>query len=192
MFDILLLASEGAGEAASHAAPEHSEVMPESVMQALFPAITSLVVFLIAFGILARTVWPKITQALDEREQKILSEIKAAEEARDKATAAQEEYERSLADAQAEAREMIAGARADAKKTADEMLARNQVELGELKQRATHDIELAKQGALRELHAEASVLASAIAGKILQREISADDQQRLVEESLAELGRTQN
>ena len=45
----------------------------------------------------------------------------------------------------------------------------------------------ARQAAVNEIHAEASNLAAAIAGKILKREINAGDQQRLVEESLQEL-----
>lgn len=156
------------------------------------PAITSIVVFLVFFILVHRLVWPKITKGLDEREAKILHEIEAAEEARGKARQAQEDYERSLEEARENAREMIAKAKADAKTTADEMLARNEAELAEMKQRATDDIENAKQAAIGALHNEAGNLAAAIAGKILQREISVEDQQRLVEESLRELGKTHN
>lgn len=155
----------------------------------LVPAITSVVVFLVFFVLVRMLVWPKITKGLDEREAKILHEIEAAEEAREKARAAQADYERSLEDARENAREMISKARADAKTTADEMLARNETELANMKQRATADIENAKQAAIGALHNEAANLAAAIAGKILQREISVEDQQRLVEESLRELGK---
>ncbi|UCD73966.1 MAG: F0F1 ATP synthase subunit B [Phycisphaerales bacterium] len=155
----------------------------------IVPAITSIVVFLVFFGVVRALVWPKITKGLDEREAKILHEIEAAEEAREKARSAQADYERSLDEARENAREMISKARSDAKVTADEMLARNEVELTRMKQRATQDIENAKQAAVGHLHDEAANLAAAIAGKILQREISVEDQQRLVEESLRELGK---
>ena len=69
------------------------------------------------------------------------------------------------------------------------MRRQNETEMANLKQRATKDIDSARRAAITELHAEASILASAIAGKILQREISADDQQNLVEETLREMGR---
>ena len=87
---------------------------------------------------------------------------------------------------------MIAKAKADAKSAGEELRRQNETELASMKQRATRDIESAKQAAITELHAEATVLATAIAGKILQREISASDQQNLVEETLEELGRMQN
>ena len=48
----------------------------------------------------------------------------------------------------------------------------------------------AKKAAISELHAEASTLAVAIASRVLGREISATDQQSLVDDSLAELTRS--
>jgi F-type H+-transporting ATPase subunit b len=176
MLDALMLAAEA----------DTSQLFPK-----LLPLITSIVLFLIFFTILAKFVWPKILGALDDRERKILGEIESAEQAREQAKAAQAEYEQSLAEARREASEMIAKAKADAKSAAEELRARNESELSEMKQRAAKDINAAKQSAINELHAEATTLAAAIAGKILQREVTAEDQQRLVEESLKELGRVQ-
>ncbi len=56
-----------------------------------------------------------------------------------------------------------------------------------MRDRAGREIDNAKRAALAELHAEAANLAAEIAGKILQREISTEDQQRLIDESLREL-----
>ena len=158
---------------------------------AIVPAITSIVVFLIFFAFLRAAVWPKIVRGLNDRENKIRSEIKAAEDASDKAKASQKEYERSLNQARQEAGEMIAQAKANAQAAADELTKRNEAEVAQMKQRAGDDIEAAKRAAISDLHAEAATLASAIAGKILKREVSVEDQQRLVEESLRELGQAQ-
>ena len=87
---------------------------------------------------------------------------------------------------------MIAKARTDAKAVAEELRKRNETDLTEMKQRATRDIDIAKTAAIVELHAEATVLAASIASKILQREITAADQQKLVEEALGELGNMKN
>ena len=56
--------------------------------------------------------------------------------------------------------------------------------------KAQDEIDAAKKAAIGELHAQASTLAVAIAGKILDREISAVDQQALVNETLAEMANT--
>jgi len=153
----------------------------------ILPFVTALIIFGIAFGILATQVWPKILKGLDERERKIRTEIESAEEARARAQEAMREYEQSLAGARQEAAEMISKAKSDARAAAEELRARNDAELSDLKRRATAEIESAKQSAINELHAEASVLAAAIASRILEREITADDQKRLVEEALREL-----
>jgi F-type H+-transporting ATPase subunit b len=168
--------------------PTHAEVMAVHWM----PAVTTLVVFLLAFGFLYIKVWPKIIGGLEDRQNKIRQEISNAEKAREKANAALAEYEQELASARQEANELIAQARADAKAVASDLRERNEVELGEMKQRATRDLQNAKRAAIMELHNEAATLATEIAGKILKREISAADQQRLVDESLAELAGVQD
>ena len=151
------------------------------------PALTTLVVFIIFFAILRIKVWPPIVKGLEDRQNKIREEIESAEDARKQANDALKEYEDSLAEARKEAADMIAKARADAKAAADELRSRNESELADMKERAARDITAAKRQAIAELHAESATLAASIAGKILQREISSDDQQRLVEESLREL-----
>lgn len=152
-------------------------------------ALTGIVVFLVALFILYWKVWPVITKALDERNEKILSEIKAAEDAREQAKSALADYENERAKAREESAKMIAEARDQAKKLGEELREKNEKELAERMARATSDIESAKAAAVAEIHTEAATLAAAMAGKILRREISAGDQQKLVEESLAELGR---
>ena len=100
----LLLAAD------TETAVEHADVMALN----LLPAITSMVVFLLAFGFLYLKVWPKILKGLDDRDQKIRQEIANAEEAREKANATLAEYERELASARQEANDLIAQARAAA------------------------------------------------------------------------------
>ena len=149
--------------------------------------ITTIVVFLIVLAIAAKAIWPKILAGLDEREAKIRDEIRSAEEAREQAKGLLSEYEKNLAEARNEANQMIAKARNDAKAVAEELRKRNESELTELKSRAMQEIEIAKRNAINEIYVEATTLATTIAGKILQREINAEDQQRLVEESLGEM-----
>ncbi|MCZ6836724.1 MAG: F0F1 ATP synthase subunit B [Planctomycetota bacterium] len=167
---------------------EHADVMAMNWL----PAVTSLIVFLLAFGFLAKVVWPKITKGLDDRERKIRETIAAADKAKEDAEKALAEYQENLVKAREEANAMIAQAKSDAKAAGEELRRSNDADLAEIKQRATREIESAKRSAITELHAEASMLATAIASKILQREISAQDQQKLVDETLGEMGRLQD
>ena len=58
-----------------------------------------------------------------------------------------------------------------------------------MKERAEAEITSAKDAALSEVYAQTAELSTQIAGRILKREINAADQQQLVSDSLAELGK---
>lgn len=185
---------------AGHADPAHADaghggghhephgVVP-SLKQAIAPALTALVVFgLVCFiGVVA--VWPKISGGLNDRANKIRSEIAAAEAARASAKSALEEYEKSLSQARAEAQRMLDDTKTKQAELAAELRAKNDRDLSQLRDKAMRDIEAARKAALAEIYAESVSLATAIASKILQREVTPRDQDRLVEESLSELGR---
>ena len=151
---------------------------------------TTIVVFVLFLLLASKYVWPHILKGLDQRDEKLRDDLQAAEEARQRANDALQEYEQELTRARTEASEMIAKARQDAKAVAEELRANNTRELAEMKIAATSDIDAAKRAAIGELHTEASTLAVSIASKILDREISASDQKTLINESLAEIERT--
>ncbi|MFN5497903.1 MAG: F0F1 ATP synthase subunit B [bacterium] len=152
----------------------------------------SVVVFIIFFTLAARLVWPKIIGGLDERYAKIRHEIDAAEKARYEAESAQKKFEEKLRQAQEEAARTIEEAKATARKVAEELRAKNDAELSDMKSRALADIQAARESAVRELNEHAVALAATMASKILRREVGAADQSRLVAESLAELSRSRN
>ena len=62
-----------------------------------------------------------------------------------------------------------------------------ETELTALRERAMKDIENAKRAAVSEIYTSATTMASAMAGKILRRQINAGDQTQLVEETMAQL-----
>lgn len=174
---------EAHGEA-GHAV--HGEILPP-LEQGLAPAITAIVVFLVVLGVLGKFVWPKISQGLKEREEKILSEIRQAELAQQQAKASLEQYERSLAEARAEARRILEETKAQEQRMKADLRAQADLEVARLKEQARQDIESAKRAALAEVAREASSLATLMAGKILAREIRPDDDERLLRESISEL-----
>jgi F-type H+-transporting ATPase subunit b len=154
--------------------------------------VVAIVVFAIFFTLLRVLVWPKVIGGLDERSAKIRNEIDAAEKARHEAESAQKKFELKLREAQEEATRTIAEAQATARKVADELRAKNDAELADMKARALADIQSARESAVRELNEHAVALAATMAGKILRREVGPSDQSRLVAESLAELARVRN
>lgn len=181
-------------EAVHAAAAEHGEkagVLP-TVSQGIMPMIMTILVFVVVLVILSIAVWPKINAGLKEREEKIRSEIAAAEMARSQAKDALEQYSKSLADARAEAQKMIDSTKAAQSALAAELRAKADVELSALRDRAMKDIDAARKAAVAEIYNQTATLASNVAAKILKREINAGDQHRLVEESLGEMQSLRN
>ncbi|MEM1165310.1 MAG: F0F1 ATP synthase subunit B [Planctomycetota bacterium] len=147
----------------------------------------AIVVFLTSILVLRKFAWPMIIKGLDDREAKILSEIENAERARAEAVQAQQQYVEELAQAKAEATKMIEAAKAEASRAAADLKAQNEAEIGQMRDAARAQITAAQKAAVAELYAQAGILATAVAEKILQREVNEHDQQRLVDETLAEI-----
>ena len=176
-----------------HADGHHEEVGPiPNFAQAIAPAIATIVVFLVVLFVLSTQVWPKIAKGLADREEKIRAEIKNAEDARKQAKQALEQYQQNLAEARAEANKMIEQARQQQTAVAAELKAKADAELTAMREKATRDIDSAKRAALAEIYAESAALATTMASKILRREVGTQDQQRFLDESLAELGKHRN
>lgn len=180
-------AHDAAGhDAADHGHGDHAGVLP-TVKQGIVPMIVTLVVFGLVVAILAVTAWPKIVAGLKDRENKIRSEIEAAEMAQKQARQALADYEANLAKARAEAQKMLDDAKSQQQAIAADLKAKAEVELTGMREKAKRDIEAAKRAALSEIYDQAGGLATAMATKILKREINGGDQQRLMQESLTEL-----
>jgi F-type H+-transporting ATPase subunit b len=176
-----------APEGDGHAAAAHGPDVLPGAKGGLAPAITTLVAFAIVFFFMYAKVWPKITAGLEERSAKIRQEIAAAEAARKQAKMALDDYESSLSQARAEAQKMLEETKAQQVALAAELRAKADADLNAMRERAKRDIEAAKRAALNEIYAQSVGLATTMASKILQREINAGDQQKLVEDSLAEM-----
>ncbi|TSA40122.1 ATP synthase F0 subunit B [bacterium] len=196
----LALAQEGAkgvehaAQEAGHAAGEHmpkAGVLP-TIQEGIVPMIVSILVFVVVLAILSALVWPKIVAGLEERANKIKSEIKEAEMARAQSEDALKQYQKSLAEARAESQRMIETAKSQTLTIAADLRAKAEIELTQMREQAKRDIEAAKRAAVSELYQQAATLATDLAGKILKRNINANDQKALIEESLGQLASMKN
>jgi F-type H+-transporting ATPase subunit b len=146
-----------------------------------------LVIFVVLAIILYRTAWKNVLAGLKGREKRIRDDIARAEAVRADAEAILKKYNDQLATAEQRVRELFDKATADAEKLAGSIRTRGQHEAEEIKERAMHEIEAAREQALSEIYAQTADLATRVAEKILRRNLNADDQRALVNESLQEL-----
>src|SRR5260370_42653672 len=78
-------------------------------------------------------------------------------------------------------------ARKDAQHLAEEMRAKAQADIQADRQRLLREIEMTKDQALQEITKYAANLATLISAKAIQRSLSLEDHQALVEQSIGEL-----
>ncbi len=152
-------------------------------------AIWTLVIFLLVIFVLGKFAWGPLLNALQQREQFIRTSLQEAKDDREAAEARLQEYEAKLQEATAEATKIVEKGRreADNAKTRIEETARTEAD--KMLERARREIDLAKQSAIKDLYATSAELATDIAGKVLKRELSAQDHERLIQESIEELNR---
>lgn len=149
-------------------------------------ALWSLVVFVVFVFVLGKFAWGPLASGLDAREQRIREDIAAAEEARHKAEAMLAQHTEKLNKVQEEVREILAEARRDADHTRQDITNEAQREAEATKQRAINEINRARDAALKDLF---DVMASQVASAtehVLGRSLSAADQDRLIDEALAQ------
>jgi F-type H+-transporting ATPase subunit b len=147
-------------------------------------SIWTLVIFLVLVVVLAKTAWPAILKAVEERERKIQAQLDHAEQANRESQRVLADYQHKLAAARNEAQELLAAGRQAADKVREEILARARAEHEDLIGRARREIVAEREKALAELRGEAVELSLAAASKVLERNLDSEADRRLVREYL--------
>lgn len=147
-------------------------------------SIYTLVVFLLLLLILWKFAWGPITSGLDKREQGIAAHIEEAKQGAEKANQTLQQYQAQLAAAADEVKAMMAEARRDADSAKERILSEAQDAAQRERDRALADIETAKNKALSELAQKSVDTAVALAGRVVRKEINAEDHAQLIQESL--------
>ena len=179
-----------AAEAAEGAGGDDGSLFASPGFKEVATSLIALLIFLGLLAVLAKFAWGPIVKSLEGRENRIRSDIEAAEKARAESERAMAEHKRQLDEADARVRDIIAQANADGQQLATRIRMQAQEEIEEKREKADRDIEQSRREAVESVRAEAANLAVAIAEKILGREVNVDDQQRLIEESLDEMKRS--
>jgi F-type H+-transporting ATPase subunit b len=144
--------------------------------------IWGVIGFAVVFFFLAKFGLPQIKKTMNDRTEKIRSDIASAESQREEADQVLAEYRAQLNDARAEAGRIIEEARQAADHIKRDQEQRLQAELAETRQRAVADIEAAKIQAVSDLRGEVADLAIGAAETIVQRNLDSATQTQLVED----------
>ncbi|MDP9122937.1 MAG: F0F1 ATP synthase subunit B [Acidobacteriota bacterium] len=151
-------------------------------------ALWSLVIFVLLLVVLGKFAWGPILTALKSREDFIRESLERARSERDLAGARLKEYEEKLAAARTEATAIVEQARHDAEAVRRKIEEDAKHEGDRMIERAKREIGMATEAATHELYGLAGRLATDIAARILGREVGPQDHERLIADSIKEIG----
>lgn len=154
-------------------------------------SIWTIFTFLVLLGLLTKYAWKPLLKALEERRAAIEKSVEDAKRATAGLQQVQEESARLLAQARSEAAAIVTRSRADADRFREEMRVKAHEDAGAIVKNAEKEIQLETQRAIAQIRTEAVDLSLAIATKLLRRNISATDNEALIQEALSQFKRVQ-
>lgn len=154
--------------------------------------IWTIFTFLVLVSLLAKFAWRPLLAALDRREQLIAKAVDDAEKARRDLERVQQDAARLMAEARVEGEAIIARSRTAADRLGEELRQKAAAEAAGILRKAEREIQLETSRAVEQVRREAVELSVAIASKILHRNVSADDNRALIENTIRELDATRH
>ena len=149
--------------------------------------IWTILVFVVLLLLLKKVAWTPLLQALDSRQESIRKSLDDAALAKQELERLQHESGQIIRKARTEAEAIIASSRSDAERLREEMKQKARAEAEIVIRNAERQIQLETERALQQIRHEAVDLSVMIASKIIQRNLSKEDNQRLIDEALRQV-----
>ena len=149
--------------------------------------IWTILVFLVLLALLSKFAWRPLLQALETRQEMIRKSLDDAEQAKTELQQVQEESNRIVAKARVDADAIIAASRADAAKLQEELRAKARTEADGIIKNAERQIQQQTDQSLAQIRGEAVDLSLMIASKLIQRNLSKEDNDTLIEYALKQI-----
>lgn len=154
----------------------------------LVPMIITLVSVFILYLILKRFLYTPVTEFLEKRKTKIQGDIDEAKVLKSEAKSLKEDYQVRISEAKEEGQEIIESSRQRGNEIREDILAEAREEAQALIQRARRDMDREKEKIYEDIKESTGEMAILIASKILEENITIDNQNNLIDKFIDEVG----
>ncbi len=144
--------------------------------------IWQIVNFLILVFILAKFAYKPILNMMEERKNKIASDLEAAEKAKESAGNLKEEYQARVSNAKQEAQVILDNARKTAQAVHDKIIADTKAEQEQVIAAAKDSIELEKKKAMDDIRSQVINLSMIAASKIVEQKLGSEEDKKMAGE----------
>lgn len=149
--------------------------------------IWTILTFLVLLGLLAKFAWKPLLHALESRQEMIRKSLDDADLAKQELEKVQQESAKIVVKARAEADAIVSSSRADAAKLQEELHQKAKAEARGIVEGAERQIQQETNRALSKIRHEAVDLSLTIASKLIQRNLSKQDNESLIEDALKQI-----
>ena len=149
--------------------------------------IWTIVTFLVLLTLLAKFAWRPLLLALDSRQALIRKALDDAQQAKQELERLNLESAQIINHARVDAEAVITQSRSDGDRLREEIRAKARTEADHIVKNAERQIQLETTRALEQIRREAVELSVMIASKIIQRNLTKEDNERLIDEALKQV-----
>lgn len=149
--------------------------------------IWTILTFLVLLGLLAKFAWRPLLEALERRQATIARSLDDAQRARQELERLQRESAEMMRQARVEAEAIVSRSRTDADALREELKQKSRAEAAAIVKNAERQIQMETARAIQQIRGEAIDLSLAIASKILRRQVSKEDHEGLIEDTLKQV-----
>ncbi|MFQ3546619.1 F0F1 ATP synthase subunit B [Halobacillus rhizosphaerae] len=150
--------------------------------------IVQLIIFLVLLALLGKFAWGPFMNMMKEREDYISNEIDTAEKSREEAQRMQREASEELKQTRQDAQNIIEEARKTGAQQEKTIIETAKSEAERMKKSARQEIVQEKEKAVQELKDQVATMSVMIASKVIEKELSERDQEKLIAEYINEAG----
>lgn len=148
----------------------------------------AIINFALLLAILYKFLYGPLLKMMESRENEIKNNINQAEEMRVEAESSRTQMQETLDKARKEAQEILNNAVKVGEETKNQIISEAKEAAVNLTQKAQEEIQREKEQALADIRNEVANLAVLAAGKILSKNITADEQKKLVDQYIQGVG----
>ncbi len=147
----------------------------------------TILTFLVLLVLLAKFAWKPLLALLDRREEMIRQSLDDAEKAKQELQRLQQESKEILSKARVEAQSILAKSRSEAEKLKGELRQEAKVQADSILRDAEKQIQVETEKAIAVIKNEVVDLSLLVASKLIKKNLSKEDNQSLIEESLKQV-----
>lgn len=149
--------------------------------------IWTIVTFLVLLTLLAKFAWRPLLAALEARQNAIRKSLDDAQRATQELERLNLESAQIIGRARVDAEAIVSQSRSDGDRLREEIKLKARAEADHIVKNAERQIQLETSRALEQIRREAVDLSVMIASKIIQRNLSKEDNERLIDEALKQV-----